>query len=242
MNNLMKSQFFKIKRNRCLYIMLGVVLFMAFVGVTMASNMKAEGNVVTGVDVVFNSYGGDVCAMIVGILATFILCMDFTSGSIKQIIGKGVNRVKYTMASIFSVSITATIMLALLGLISFGFGIVIFGHTGSIEISSLGYLILGLIVIALNYTSYIAMITMAFRKISISLIFAILSPSLLDIFVRLISPVTDASVLSLNENVEKMISVETAFGERMASFGVMGILTVIMAVVALSIFKKKDIQ
>ena len=245
MSNLLRSQFFKIKRSKSFYIMILVTIFAATMCLTALISQKDLAADMTGASTMVYGCGGDVCCMMVGILAAFLLCSDFTSGSIKQIIGKGVNRNKYTLASILSVGVVGTGLLILLATLSFAMGYFYTGKVGAINGATFLYFVVGLIICALNYTSYICLITMRFRKISISLIFAILSPSLLDILSRLFGSLVNhgepATVISLNTHVYRMISMDTAFADRMFSYGVMGCMTFFMAGLALYLFKKKDI-
>ena len=239
MSNLLRSQF------KSLYIMILVTILTSTMCLSMLITQKQQGMEVNGISSMIYGCGGDVCCMLVGILASFLLCTDFSSGSIKQIIGKGVNRNKYTLASILSVAAMAFGLLLLLAALTFTMGLIFTGEVGLASGTSFIYFVLGLIVCALNYTSYVCLITMRFRKISISLIFAILSPSLLDIVARVFGSFAKsedgAAVISLNMHVANMISLDTAFSDRMISYGVMGCMTLVMAGLALYIFKKKDI-
>ena len=70
--------------------------------------------ILNGFSMISQGIEGDTMFMFIGILATLLFASDFSSGSIRQIIGKGIDRTKYVVGTLVSVSAFVLVMMAAL--------------------------------------------------------------------------------------------------------------------------------
>lgn len=212
MNNVISAQTFKCLRSKAFRIM---TLLMIPIGVFLTIIFKEMQSVsdepvtVNGFAMIKNGLEGDMMFMFIGILVTLLFAVDFTSGSVRQIIGKGIDRTKYVLGTIVSMILLVVIMLVTVYASLFATGSLLGDGVGSPQDAKFGLLTLCVIAFGFFYVAFSMCIVTLSRKVSISLITVILAPSIFTLILQgitlitkkdcLIDPVTQMSrVLSDN--------------------------------------------
>lgn len=193
MNNVISAQTFKCFRSKAFrimtLIMIPISVFLTLIFKEM-QNSSDEPIPVTGFSMISNGLEGDLLFIFIGILVTLLFTVDFSSGSIRQIIGKGIDRTKFLLGTIVSMTIHVAIMLATSYASLFVSGSLLGEGIGTLQGSNFGRMTLCVIVLGFFYIGFTMCIVTLSRKVSISLITVILMPSMFTLIVRAISVFT----------------------------------------------------
>ncbi len=186
MHNVISGQSFKYIRSSAFFVMMVLMPCLAFVFYRLAdsqvSNAPADVTI-TGVQVLTGILDGGFVFVVSGILASLLICSDFTTQSIRQIIGKGTGRLSYTMGTLISVFLFCMIMILFYYLSLFGFATISFEKAGLDEWRTLLWLLLATAAMAFFYTAYLMFIACLTKRATITVPLAIVTPSLSELLV-----------------------------------------------------------
>jgi len=245
MNNVISSQSFKCVTSKAfkvfalITIPISVLLFVMFNGM---KDMQEEGTIiVNGITTVRESVGGDMLLMVLGIFAALLFAMDFSSGSIRQIIGKGIDRTKYVVGTLVTIALYALLLMGTMMVILFVLGSVFGEGTGISGFSEIGWIIAGTLVFVTFFVSAVMFIACLSRKTSISLIFAILSISVVNIICQLLSLITKKNLLvDPGTMFSQVISAEATLSERIIPLVSYFILMLVFGFASIMVVRKRD--
>ncbi len=187
MNNVISCQKFKFLKSSAFFVMMVLAPFIAgfLYAAYRLANPDLPGADYYALDVMLTSMDGDIIFLIVGILGALLISMDFSSTSIRQIIGKGTKRLNYTLGTVLTSFMVSILPVFLMCLSLFVIGLIAFGQVGSTDTMTIVWVILGLLVSSFWFTSFNMFIGSLTKKTSLTVIFAILTPTLIRIFVAL---------------------------------------------------------
>ena len=174
MCNLISSELFKITKSKVTYVIGGIFFAMAILqAVAFASIASIEEMIgkITGIIGLMTPLDGDISYIVISIFITIIVCQDFSTGSIRQIIGKGSSKVKYILAKYIAMVLVVTVFMAAYSLIDFA-AFSIIGETGTFNATVMQHLcifMLGAFSMILGYTAITEFICIAFRKNTITI-------------------------------------------------------------------------
>ena len=198
--------------------------------------------ILNGFSMISQGIEGDTMFMFIGILATLLFASDFSSGSIRQIIGKGIDRTKYVVGTLVSVSVFVLVMMAALFLSLFLSGSLLGEGIGSFHESNIGNVLLCVLVFGFFYVAYILLIVSSSRKVSISLIAAILTPTILNLITKGITLLTKKNFL-----FDPLTQMSTALSEsatnaqRVTALVCYFIAGLFLCVASIIVIKKRDV-
>ena len=136
---------------------------------------------VDGLSAMQNGFSDDysLATMIIGIFAALMLMTDFSSGSISQIISKGTGRVMYVAGTQLSTTLCSLLMICVAYLAFFLMGTFAGNGTGIHSFTEVLWFAAWMTVLAFTTVAFVMMITVLFRKTSISIIAGIITPAFL---------------------------------------------------------------
>ncbi|MBR0126838.1 MAG: hypothetical protein IJL99_01110, partial [Firmicutes bacterium] len=125
---------------------------------------------VDGLSAMQNGFSDDysLATMIIGIFAALMLMTDFSSGSISQIISKGTGRVMYVAGTQLSTTLCSLLMICVAYLTFFLMGTFAGDGTGIHSFTEVLWFAAWMTVLAFTTVAFVMMITVLFRKTSIS--------------------------------------------------------------------------
>lgn len=244
MTNIMSSQMYKNVRSGAFRFMMIFMIPFGFFLYAMFRSLSgpAYGCGYTGISTLRHALDGDFFFMIVGILSAIIFCLDYSSTSIRQIIGKGIDRTKYTLGSIITTFLTTMLPISLLYVTLFVIGSVHNKDMGPITFMDIVWLILCSLSAAFCFTSFNMVIASLSKKTSITVICAILSPTLVRLTVLLIG-----TLIKKDLPLDPIAAFTTIIDEgvptatRLANFSGFMVMGLIFTGLSIMIVRKKDL-
>ncbi len=174
MCNLISSELFKIMKSKVTYVTASIFVGLAIIQMVvykMAETMNEAIGAVTGIVGFVLPLEGDISYVFLGIFITIIMCQDFSTGSIRQIISKGVSRTKYVFAKYVAMVLVIALLMAVYSLICFiGFSII--GGVGELNQEVIKHLllyVLGALCMILSYTAITEFVCILFKKNTITI-------------------------------------------------------------------------
>ena len=175
------------------------------------------------------------------------MCQDFSTGSIRQIISKGVSRTKYVLAKYVAMVLVIALLMAVYSLTCFiGFSII--GGVGELNqevIKQLLLYILGALCMILSYTAITEFVCILFKKntitIPINLLFILAGGMISQL----------AFYLTQNESFYKFwlanmsasfTSFEVGFGEKLLYMEIFVVIASVFTWWSVFVFEKRDID
>ena len=250
MYNLIASELFKIRKSKVTYVIGCVFIALAILEVVVYSSfagMQDVAEYATGIDGLLTPLEGDLSYLIICIFITIIVGQDFSTGSIRQIIGKGTSKGRYILAKYIAMVCVSAIFLLLFSLIDFA-AFSVLGGIGEWNLHIVKHFLIflvGAFSMILGYTAITEFICILFRKNTVTI------P--VNLMLILVGGIT-AEVLSFLTQNEIFIkywlpSMSASFGDFDLQFGekiiyIFIFLTIAVAFSAMSVwvFEKKDID
>lgn len=186
MYNVISSQRFKYLRSSVFFVILCTAPCLAYIFFRISRVPLSQipaGDAITGADIVIGCLDGGFIMVLIGILASLLICADFTTQSIRQIIGKGTSRLSYTLGTIITCSVFCLGIMLLYSLCNFGFGAAYYGQAGLDKWKTLLWLLLAIVCLAFFYTAYIMFIASLSKRASVTIPLAVVTPSLSELLV-----------------------------------------------------------
>jgi ABC-2 type transport system permease protein len=123
--------------------------------------------------------------IIAGIVTVLFVCCDYSQGTIKNVIARGVSRERVYLAKLIAVIIIAVALYITVILFGFLFGLILFGFDTPDSARWLG--VLGVQFLAALGTAYLSFLTAsAIRKVGPSILIVILVPTVVELLLTLI--------------------------------------------------------
>lgn len=250
MCNLIVSEWYKITKSKVTYVIGIVFLLMAFLQMLVfgyAEFGTDMDGVLTGVRGITVPLDGDISCSIIGIFATIFICQDFSTGSIRQIIGKGSSKVKYVLAKYITLVMAITVFMILYSLIDF-VAFSLLGEIGEINQDVLLHLLvfaLGSFSMILSYTAIMEFISIAFRKNTITIPLSVMFLVVGSIITQVLYYITE------NENMYKywLVNMSANFGnfeiginEKLTYIVILVIVAIVFNGLSSFIFQKWDVE
>ncbi len=243
MSNVISSQFFKtIKLHSTKVTGISSICFAAFL-VLMAKAFGEEP--VTGTDM-FNALSETFVYLFIVVFINNIISADMTTSSIKQMFGKGVSRVKYCLGTILVTGISTYIFTVIMQFAGFGMGTLIGRSVGNFDVKSIGFSLLGYLVISFNFSSLIMFLYSIIKKSAGVIMIASFMPIITDVGSLLVGVITHneklahfTSFLNLMSDVTRINPDST---QNVIAYAILIGMTAILTIAAAAIFRKEDIN
>ena len=183
---------------------------------TSVENVAGETSSFTGFAALHTAMESEYMYLVVGIFASILFMGDYSSGSIRQIIGKGVSRGKYVLGTLFPVYFFSLILLLVTGSVSFLAATVFGDGVGNVPAQEWIWLVVANLIFVFMFTAFVMMVASYFRKISVTLIIALLTPSILAAFSDGVKYFSGKRWgLDPSSQLSKVIAVDAAFFDRL---------------------------
>ncbi|MBP5492714.1 MAG: hypothetical protein J6Y08_07705 [Clostridiales bacterium] len=248
MNNVISSQSFKYLRSSAFFVIMVLMVCLAFGDFWLARsslNSVPEGvsaqYEITGLSLLVSSVEGGIVYVIVGLLASLLICSDFSTQSIRQIIGKGTGKLNYTLGTLFTIFLFSMIVVLFYYLCTFGIFTVYCKKAGLNEWKQLLWLLLATFCATFNYTAFVMFVASLSKRVSITIPFAIMTPSILELVVM---------TFSTKEMVKYPLDLTTSFENILYAthkacpriYSVLGLvaLGIIFTILSIIVVKKKE--
>ncbi|MBQ5441353.1 MAG: ABC transporter permease [Firmicutes bacterium] len=238
MNNMISSQLFKTRKSNvwpivlCCSLVLDMIPFIAH---------KYIGNISLKQDF----FDGDFTIITIGVLAALLFTMDFTSDSIKQIVGKRASKTKYVIANHLVVTMSTFLMFAILIGVSilysiiFGIGVDEYVDFNSQKDFFIAFA--GLAAVAFAYISFVMLIAFLSNKLSVTLILSIVAPPILRGLIAIVSGIHPKLALISPQNALYYLAY-TPYSETYLSVIIGYFLAgIVLCGVSIAIFRKKEL-
>ena len=229
MINMISSQLFKVRKSLIwpvVTISYIVLTFVGFIDQLLAKEVP---------DSLYEHFlTHDYIFIIVGILAALLLSIDYTSGSIKQIIGKGTSRIKYAIANCIVVSAAALIMMLVNYCVLYAFYSPVYGSKalGIGSVQELEIIIALTATVCFMYTAFTMIIAFLSGKTSVTLITSMLMATVL---MNIVPPGKGAI------DPIHLLRSSTVFNDWRITVGIMLIEGVLLLIASIVVLNKKEL-
>ena len=197
MHNVISAQMYKCFKTKGFYILLMIALLSTVfdlikVTTTLQSNpeLKIEGFTST-----YDALSGGMFLLLVGIYAALVFSSDYTSLSIRQIIGKGTKRTAYILGSLLTVTVVSLIISSAAYVAAFLRGTFIGSGTGTFDGLMMIRFLVVIIVFGFMYVAFTALIANITRKTSLTMLISIFTPTILQLVAVSITSLAKIDVL-----------------------------------------------
>lgn len=174
MCNLISSELFKIWKGKVTYVVGILFVVIALLQAVVYGSFAASANMeveITGILGILTPLEGDFSYIIISIFITIIVCQDFSTGSIRQIIGKGSRRANYVFAKYIAMILVVAVFMLAASIIDFiAFSMI--GEVGEFSSEVIVQLVifaLGAFSMILGYTAITEFICIVFKKNTITI-------------------------------------------------------------------------
>lgn len=192
MKNLLKFELYKLVRAKSLYIFLaltigmmlvsiGAIFIVALIDKALMEEAGAGIDAVNAMlksnsanDIMLTSMSYSSFTFFMSIFTAIFLCDDYTQKTIKNIYSRGFTRTQVFIAKMIVIAIAMFVVYIAILISGFLFGLLFFGNVGEFH-SIVLYIEQFLYILA--FISFVTFITFAFKKISLSIVFAIFIPT-----------------------------------------------------------------
>lgn len=185
MNNLLKLEFRKLKKQKSFYIctvIMIVLLFFSAVTTKMLTNADADfaaQTTMSGIASAVSAVSGCSFLLIAGIFAALFVCDDYEQQTIKNFYSRGYTKTQVYFSKFISVWIACSIMFVLVVLFGFLFGKTYFG-TGSISGTDFIAVLLVQYITCMANISLFSALSFILRKNGSSIAAVIVAPMLVN--------------------------------------------------------------
>ena len=217
MNNVTRSQSFRISKSRTFRIMMIFSVIGAIAAcMTGVENIEAEARPFTGYAALYTAMDSEYIFMIVGIFASIIFMGDYSSGSIRQIIGKGISRERYVIGTLSSVTFFSLVLLFISDSIAFIMGTVFGEGVGHVPAQEWIWPVVANLIFVFMFTAFTMLVVSVSRKISVTLVIALLTPTFLAGISDIVKHYTDRKWgIDPSSQLTRIMKQDTAFIDRL---------------------------
>lgn len=243
MSNVISSQFFKTRKLRATKITgISSICFAVFI-VLMAMGFSDEP--ITGADM-FKALSETFIYLFITVFINNIISADMTTSSVKQMLGKGVDRTKYCLGTILVAGISTYIFTVIMQFAGFGMGTLIGNGVGNFDIKSAGFSLLGYLVIIFNFTALILFLYTFIKKSAGVIMIASFMPIISDVGSMLIGAMTHNEKLAHYSSYINLMTDVTVISpdstQTVTAYAILIVMTIILTIAAIGIFRKEDIN
>lgn len=262
MNNLLKSEFYKLKKSKSFYILLGVnvllALTVAFAHQAGANMESGAGNASSKLSSMVSEFGGawliteslneGILPLIIAIFVSIFVSADFNLGTIKNTVSKGFNRQKIYFVKFIISSLTALIMLTVFILTACITGTLMWGFdpNGIADTAGLLTLFLTQSLMIIAYVAIFVFISMSLRSsgssIGLNICVVFLLGSLLQAFNLILGGKIDLGSFWISDNMTKLITFAPASTDLVRGIAVALAYILVSTILGIKLFQKQDIK
>ncbi|WP_404454125.1 ABC transporter permease [Virgibacillus necropolis] len=208
MGNLMKTELYKLRRDRSFWTVL-IILFLAAIGWTLLEYLDHDPNLNSGFEVYLGAFAGNnyITRIAPCILAGFFISSEYSMGTMKSITATGNSRMRIFWAKLLVFSFGSIIISLIFPIVATGTGTLIYGFGELPQGMGVGYFVqtIGLLILyAAAFSSIMAlfaiMMTDSGKAIGFLIIFFLLFDTLfyfIAMKVSIVEPVFNHSVFKL---------------------------------------------
>ena len=192
MSRLLRFEFRKLFMQKSFYICTSVLIFLTIIPVAVARTMSDRIDVsgalaqLTGVQYFVTGLSGSGIITILAIIIPIFVCGDYSSGTIKNIIGKGYRRDAVFFSKYVAAAAATAIICAVFWITAFAIGTFLYGMGSGFKASMLLMLITQLLV-AVAYASIHFAISALLKKKGAAIALCILTPTIVSALLSLAS-------------------------------------------------------
>ncbi|GHU34888.1 lantibiotic ABC transporter permease [Spirochaetia bacterium] len=258
--NIIKSEFYKLKKSKSFYICLLACVALAVFSVVLAGAIQAgilvrgvedaaeTAKALTGVSLLEQTLGLDFLPTIIAIFVSIFVAGEFVNGAMKNYISKGYNRVKIYLSKFFVCGVAVMAMYIVNTALACAIGSIIWGFdpTGLATAGSIATMLLSEALLLLAYTSVFVLVSMWLRSNGASIAVNICVVSLFSTILMLTTFITGDSITLANYwisgNVSALASIAPESGAVLQGVIVGFCYLIGGAVLGTLLFKKQDIK
>lgn len=183
MHNVISAQLYKCLRTKSFYVLVAISFISTlFDLITVSVNLRVRPEmIVEGFDSMYEALSGGLYFLFIGIFASLVFTSDYSSQSIRQIIGKGTKRTSYTFGSIFTVFVLSLVIAAVAYVAAFLRGTFVGSGTGPFDGLMILRFVCAVLVFGFMYVSFTQLVANITRKTSWTLIIAIFAAPILQL-------------------------------------------------------------
>jgi ABC-2 type transport system permease protein len=265
MINLLKSEFYKLKKSKGFYILLAlcvvfpVILAFAYKGV--AATAAAGNPDMQDILVMSRQFSGAwftgnalsmegmaIHSLIIAIFVSIFVAMEFNHGTMKNIVSKGFNRTQVYFSKFLTATTAALVMLITFMIASTIIGTILWGFDSQ-GIASLGnfmtlFLTQGFLIVA--YTAVFVFVAMSLRSngasIGVNICLVILVGTLLEAVNLLFHNNVNLLNYWIGGNISNLTTLNPSSSDVLRGVIVAGVYTVVATAAGFTLFKKQDIK
>lgn len=264
MINLIKSEFYKLKKSKTFYILLAVcaafVVVMAFSlqgGVSMArlhpedlglKNIIKMSSNFGGAWFIGQSLSNGTHELIIAIFVSIFVSSEFNYGTMKNIVSKGFNRVQVYLAKLTASAAAALVILFLYLAVGGITGTILWGFdtNGIASFRNIVILILTQSLLTVAYTGVFVFAAMSLRNnvasIGVNICVVMLVPTLLKTVTILVGGGINLSNYWISENVSKLAALNPTSFDIARGVIVSIVYTIAATIAGCVLFRKQDIK
>ena len=244
MSNVISSQFFKARKLKSVHfsIITGFCFAVFIVLMTKAFGDNEQAPI-TGMSM-FDALSQSFIYLFLVVFANNILSADWTSSSVKQILGKGTNRVKYCIGSMIVAGILTFIYAVFMQGTGFLFGCVLGNGVGAV-LDNFWLIFVGYLLIAFNFVSIIMFLYCFIKKSAAVIMIVSFLPIVSDLTASILLATTNnenVAFVSYFKLMEDVIHLNPDSTQSVISYIILGAITIIFAAASVLTFRKEDIN
>ena len=242
MSNVISSQFFKAGKIKGVKVT--TIFGLCFVGfIVLMCKMFSEVPI-TGMDM-FDTFSQSFMYLFLVVFANHIISADWTSSSIKQILGKGTDRVSYCIGTMFVAVILTFVYEVLLMIAGFALGSVVGEGIGVVDIKSVGFILGGYLLISCNFVSIIMFLYCFIKKSAAVIMIVSFMPIISDLLSTIVIGMTgieNAAYISYFKLMEDVTRANPDSTQNVVSYVVLTAITIFFAAASAIVLRKEDIN
>lgn len=249
MNNLIKSEFYKLRKDRSFWLVM-VCIFAISIAFPIIK-IDESGNQATGISIFMEFFQGNIyiIKLVPVFISGFFISSDYSRGVMKSIVSSGNSRSRIYAAKLFVFSVPACLFAIMCPLISGGIGAIIFGGGSLPGVSMLTYVLRTVFLTALYgiaFASIVVLFAMIFTDSGKTIGFLFFFFMSIDQFITFIGNYipffTDFYKNSILYQLMNTWKLQLADGELLRLIVIPVLTYVIMGVLGSIIFSKKEIS
>ena len=258
--NIIKSEFYKLKKSRAFYICLLACVALAVFSVVLAGSIQAgilvrgaadaaeTAEPLTGVSLLEQTLGLDFLPTIIAVFVSIFVAGEFANGAMKNYVSKGYSRVKIYLSKFLVCGVAVMAMYGVNTALACAIGSALWGFdpAGFATAGSIATMLLSEGLLLMAYTSVFVFLAMWLRSNGASIAVNICVVSLFSTILMLTSFITGDSVTLANYwisgNVSALASIAPESGAVLQGVVVGFCYLIGGAVLGSLLFKKQDIK
>ena len=245
MSNVISGQFFKAGKLKSVKVSTIAGICFAALLVLMARYLSGdEAEPVTGMGM-FGALSQSYIYFFILIFANHILSVDWTISSIKQILGKGTDRVKYCIGSMIVAAILTFVHYIIIAGTGTALGTVLGSGLGAFDIKSFGFSLGGFALISVHFTALIMLLYCFIKKSAAVIMIVSFLPIISDLVSMFVIGMTGkefGAYLSYFTLMDDILFINPDSTQNVIGYSIFGISTIIFVIAAALVFRKEDIN